>query len=104
MKRIREIFLTQYIGAIVIGMLVVQAIAGFISLLMQPLIWYTQARESRSVMQAALPWFPWSELLPSAITVALYVVVSYLLFAWLYQTEEGKLAAGEAEKTAGQSD
>jgi hypothetical protein len=27
MRRIREIFLTQYIGAIVIGMLVVQAIA-----------------------------------------------------------------------------
>jgi ABC-type antimicrobial peptide transport system permease subunit len=103
MKRIREIFLTQYIGAIVIGMLVVQAIAGFISLLMQPLIWYTQARESRSAMQFALP-FPWSQLLPSAITIALYVVVSYLLFAWLYQTEEGRLAAGEAEKTASRSD
>jgi hypothetical protein len=33
MRRIREIFLTQYIGAIVIGMLVVQTIGGVISLL-----------------------------------------------------------------------
>ena len=103
MRRIREIFLTQYIGAIVIGMLVVQAIAGFISLLMQPVIWYTQVRESRSIMQSALPAFPWSKLLPSAITIVLYVVVSYLLFAWLYQTEERVLASGKGEKPGIQS-
>jgi predicted Kef-type K+ transport protein len=103
MRRIREIFLTQYIGAIVIGMLVVQAIAGVISLLMQPLIWYTQARESRSIMQSVLPLFPWSQLLPPVITVALYVVVSYLLFAWLYQTEEKTLATTDAEKPEIQS-
>ena len=103
MRRIREILLTQYIGAIVVGMLVVQAIAGFISLLMQPVIWYMQARESRSIMQAALPPFPWSKLLPSAITIALYVIVSYLLFVWLYRAEENKLAAAEVEKPEIQS-
>ena len=98
MRRIREIFLTQYIGAIVIGMLAAQTIGGVISLLMQPVIWYTQSRESRSVMQSALPPFPWSQLLPSLITIALYVVVSYLLFVWLYRTEEGMLAARAVEK------
>jgi Kef-type K+ transport system membrane component KefB len=103
MRRIREIFLTQYIGAIVIGMLVVQAIAGAISLFMQPIIWYTQGRDSRSVMESALPPFPWSKLLPSAITVALYVIVSYWLLAWLYRTEEGMSVTDEIEKTESQS-
>jgi hypothetical protein len=54
-------------------------------------------------MQSALPAFPWSKLLPSAITIVLYVVVSYLLFAWLYQTEERVLASGKGEKPGIQS-
>jgi len=103
MRRIREIFLTQYIGAIVIGMLVVQALGGAISLLMQPVIWYMQVRESRSVMQSPLASFPWSKLLPSAITIALYVIVSYLLFGWLYRTEKSMLVAGAAEKSENRS-
>jgi hypothetical protein len=87
MKRIREIFLTQYIGAIVIGMLVVQAAVGTISLVIQPVIWYTQSRDSRSVMSGLGP-FPWLKMLPTAITVALYVIVCYMLLGWLYRTEE----------------
>jgi H+/Cl- antiporter ClcA len=84
MRRIREIFRTQYIGAIVVGMLVTQALTGIVSLLVQPVIWYQQYHESRSVMQSGLPPFPWSKLLPLGLTVVLYVLVSYLMYTWIY--------------------
>jgi H+/Cl- antiporter ClcA len=98
MRRIREILLTQYIGAIVIGMLLAQALTGLVSLLVQPVIWYQQVRESHSVMDRGLPPFPWSKLLPLAITIALYVIVSYLLVTWLYPVEEAVSATREPEK------
>jgi hypothetical protein len=98
MRRIREIFRTQYIGAIVIGMLVSQALTGVVSLLLQPLIWYQQYHESRSVMQSGLPPFPWSKLLPLGLTVALYILVSYLLYAWVYAKETKLDEATSAEK------
>jgi H+/Cl- antiporter ClcA len=87
MKRIREILLTQYIGAIAIGMMIAQALVGFVSLLVQPVIWYQQTRSSRSVLESASP-LPWSNLLPLALTVVLYVAVSYALLIWLYPAEK----------------
>ena len=83
MRRIRELLRTQYIGAIVIGMLVAQAMVGIVSLLIQPVIWYQQSRGARSVLPGASP-FPWSNLLPLTLTVILYLLVAYLFLAWVY--------------------
>lgn len=98
MRRIREIFLTQYIGAIVIGMLVVQGLGGLISLLVQPLLWYQQSRSSRSSFALAAQSFPWGSLLPAIISVGLYFVVSYLFLAWLYPAEQ-EVRGKEEEST-----
>ena len=90
MKRIREIFLTQYIGAIVIGMLVVQGLAGLISLLVQPIVWYQQ-RSSHSSFET----FPWGNMLPALVSIGLYFVASYLFLAWLYPAEREALVEQE---------
>ena len=97
MIRIREIFLTQYIGAIVIGMLVSQALMNAISLLMEPLVWYEQTHARQSVMNTSQS-FPWSNLLRPAITIALYVVVSYALLSWLYPPQRSSVVNEESEK------
>ena len=69
MERIREILLTQYIGAIVIAMVLTEALGGVVSLLVEPLIWYQQASRSHSAMEPGLKPFPWSDLLPLACII-----------------------------------
>jgi len=98
MRRIRKILLTQYIGAIVIGMLLAQAVGGVVSLAVEPVIWYQQASQSRSVMEPGLKPFPWSDMLPVGIKIALYAFVAYLLLAWLYVPEKG--APADADSNA----
>ncbi len=100
MIRIREILLTQYIGAIVIGMLIAQALMRVIGLLMEPVIWYQQARSSGSVLDSNSSSFPFSRMLSPTLTVILYVVASYLLLAWLYGAETTAGADSEAAEHA----
>ena len=99
MESVRQIFRTHYIGAIVIGMLLTQALTGAISLLIQPVVWYQQAHESRSVMQSGLPPFPWPKLLPLVLTVVLYGLFSYLLYRWLYRHGEGEAKSSSGPQT-----
>jgi len=87
MERIREILLTQYIGAIVIAMLLTEALGGVVSVLVEPVIWYQQASRLRSAMEPGLKPFPWSDLLPLGIRILLYAFVAYLLLSWLYRNE-----------------
>ena len=96
MRRIRELLLTQYIGAIVIGMLIAQALMRVVGLLMEPVIWYQQARSSGSALDSSSTSFPFSRMLSPALTVILYIVVSYWLLVWLYGAETTVAAANEA--------
>lgn len=96
----REIFLTQYIGAIVIGMLLVQGIGGVISLLVEPIVWYQQNRASHSVIQSTSPILPWESFLPLLIRIGLYFVVSYLLFSLLYPGDPAPIT-GQATEESG---
>lgn len=98
MKRVREIFLTQYIGAIAIGMLVVQGIGGIISIVVDPLVWYQQNRGSHSVMGSMTSSYSLVSLLPLVVRIGLYFVVSYFLFVWLYPTET--IPPNEVDATA----
>jgi len=83
MKRVREILLTQYIGAIVVGMLIAQAVMTAISIVIQPIIWYS-TRASGSALGGSAPGFDFSRSLSPGLTTVLYVAVSYVLLSWLY--------------------
>jgi hypothetical protein len=95
MRRIREILLTQYIGAIVIGVVIAQALMRAVGLLMEPVLWYQQGRPSGSALDSS-PMFPFSRMVSPALTVILYFVVSYLLLVWLYGAESMPMPEGES--------
>lgn len=89
MRRVREILLTQYIGAIVVGFIAAQGLLGLVALVTTPLRWYLEFhnRESVSVLFHATPQqvpFPWDSLLSLSVNVVLYLLIAYLLAHWLY--------------------
>jgi len=83
MERIREILLTNYIGAVTIGLVLAQAIFGFVNALVQTAVSYWTISQSRGVMGAPTQ-FQWSGLIVSMVTVFLYLLVCFSLIRWLY--------------------
>lgn len=90
MKRIREVLLTQYIGAITIGFVLAQTVTGFISGLVQTGANYYFARGEPGSVMGGAPVFPWKTLMFWLITAALQLLVAFLLITWLYAPEKDK--------------
>jgi len=85
MKRIREILLNEYIGAITIGLLLAQALGGVISTILQPMITYLENRSRPASIFAPAPSiFNWPSLIINIISIILHLLVAFLLFTWLY--------------------
>ena len=107
MGRIREILLTQYIGAIVVGFITAQGLIGLVALVTIPLRWYLEFRNrtSSSVLYHATNQqisFPWDSVLAASVNILLYLLVAYWLARWLYpQAEES--STPEIKIEAGQS-
>ena len=107
MTRIREILLTQYIGAIVIALLLVNAFGNFIQLCMLPIVFQVSVHfRSHSVFGSVNePQFDWQGFLSVAVRVVLYVAATYALVAWLYlqrePVEEPEVAEGPEEPDEG---
>jgi hypothetical protein len=83
MRKLRQILLTEYIGAIIIGFLLAQALAATISTLVQSISFYLEGR-SRSSVFGGRAGFEIGALVPPAASVILEVVVAFLLISWLY--------------------
>jgi hypothetical protein len=83
MRNIREILLTQYIGAIAIGLILAQAVLGFVNALVQAGATYWAIQQGRSVLTES-PAFPWRNLITSIITVSLYLLICLISIRWLY--------------------
>ena len=63
MTKLREVLLTQYIGAITIGFVLAQTVTGVISGLVQTgFNYYWTSHDSNSVLGGTVP-FPWKTLL-----------------------------------------
>lgn len=92
MRRLREILLTQYIGAITIGLILAQGIIGLIRVVVEPLDWYVRTGDSQgSVLfsaKAPRPLFPWEGFILGVVDFLLYFVVCYLMVRWLYGNSE----------------
>jgi|ERR1700739_1812916 hypothetical protein len=92
MKRLREILLTQYIGAIVIGLVAAQGVIEAMGVATLPLRWYLGSHNAKtqSVLfneqPRALP-FPWESTLSGLTTVLLYFAASFLIAQWLFPAD-----------------
>ncbi len=87
MKKLREVLLTQYIGAITIGFVLAQTVTGVISGLVQTSFnYYFTRQSSNSVLGSATP-FPWKNLLFWLATAILELLVAFILIRWLYAPE-----------------
>jgi hypothetical protein len=95
MRTIKEILLTEYIGAIVVAVLIADAFTSFVMTFVE---------------QVAIHLQPFRQLPPgqhlsitysiggTAIRIAIYLVIAYLLVQWLYKSNspsEGSLPAAD---------
>jgi hypothetical protein len=85
MQKIREILLNEYIGAIAIGLLLVQAAGSAINVIVRIVRFYLEKNiRSDSVFSGAESAFPWISVAGLAINLVLYLLIIYLLLYWLY--------------------
>jgi len=100
MRKLRQILLTEYIGAIIIGFLLAQALAATISTIVQAISFYLEGR-SRSSVFGGRAGFEFGALLPPAISVILEVLTAFILIYWLYWSGDRQVEAHvEAETEA----
>ena len=81
----REILLTQYIGSILVALLVWQAAIEVITIVVRTGFWFYNYRHTESVLggSSGTP-YPWDNLIFAAVTVAVYLLTAYGLARWLY--------------------
>ena len=84
MKRLRAVLLNQYIGAMTVGFLLAQTVAGAITGLVQTSMSYYFARRETSSVMGGSSVFPGSTLIFLLVAVALELLVAFLLMNWLY--------------------
>jgi hypothetical protein len=84
LAKLREILLTQYIGSILIALLVWQAAIEIVSIVVRSGFWYFKQRHGQSVLLPSGITYPWDSLIFAAVTAGLYLATSYLLARWLY--------------------
>jgi hypothetical protein len=83
MDRIRQILLTQHIGAIAIGLIVAQTLLSFVSGLVQAGVTSFAIQQAGSLL-AGTKAFSWTNLIASMISVGLNLLISLWLIRWLY--------------------
>jgi len=89
MRRLREVLVNEYIGAIAIGFLLAQAAGGVIGVILQPLITYFENRSRRQSIFAAPPSvFNWPQLILGIVSIVLHLLAALLLYLWLYRKKK----------------
>jgi len=83
MSKLRDVLLTQYIGAVTIGMIAAQAIMALINTFVQAGAAYFAIRQSTTSVFSP-PQFSWRTPVVSIITVFLEFLACAILIRWLY--------------------
>jgi ABC-type lipoprotein release transport system permease subunit len=86
MRTIREILLTEYIGAILIGVLIADAIGALIITGVNQISYSMQSRHNPVLNSHRLSMT--YSVLDSVVRAALFLLVAYLLARWLYPAPE----------------
>jgi len=97
MKRIREILLTQYIGAITIGFILAQAIIQFIDNIALGAMRYWTPEEFQGSAMGGARSFPWANFVVPLAAIVLHLLVGFSLIRWLYSEEKAKSGDNEEE-------
>lgn len=85
LRRIRNVLSSEYIGAITIGFLLAQVVAGIANSVVQWLAFYATERQDHSNIFRSEPRvFPWWNVTLPIVSVLLYLVAAGVLFYWLY--------------------
>ncbi len=84
MKRIREILLTQYIGAITIGFILGEATVRLVNELTNAVGTYWAIQQVRESVLGGPRSFPWTNFITAMVSVALQFLAGFLLLRWLY--------------------
>ncbi|SRR5258706_9779627 len=101
MRRIREILLTQYIGAITIGFIFAQAMIQFINVTVQVGANYWASRQDNHSALVASVSFRWNDFIVSMTSVALNLLAGFLLIRWLYAMPPAELRDEEIHEDSG---
>jgi len=88
MNKIREILLTEYIGAILVALLVSDAIIALIALLIGQIYWHVSLAGRYRTESLG------HSMLTTLVKMLLYLGSAYLLARWLYGTKS-PVAQGE---------
>jgi len=83
MRMIREILLTEYIGAILIGVLIADAFGTFITTIVARVSYYLRSRNDAFIGTHRLSTS--YSFLDSFFRIALYLLAAYLIARWLYR-------------------
>jgi hypothetical protein len=78
-QKLREILLTRYIGSILIALLCSQALIVLIENISRTIFWVINYQRPHSAFEPSHSSFAWDNLIFSAVTIALYLVVAYAL-------------------------
>lgn len=96
-SKLREILLTQYIGSILVALLVWQAVVEIWTIAVRSGFWAYSRLHSESVMGVvSRSPFAWDRMIFSAITIVLYLLTAWGLARWLFPPAT-QPRGGEAE-------
>lgn len=104
MRRIREILLTQYIGAITVAFILAQAAIQFINEIVLTAARYWATEQARESALSGPRAFPWTNFVVAMASVALQVLVGFILIRWLYAEDQKQSGDEEAETLGGESE
>lgn len=87
MRKIREILLTEYIGAILIAVLIADAFSALITLLISQISYYARFPTHASIQSVRLSTT--YSTLSAAVRIALFLGSAYVIARWLYGRRSG---------------
>ena len=84
MNQLREFLRHQYIGAIVIGLLLYQGITSIIPATVGPIFYFIRRNADHSVLSSERPPIPWDTLFQNLVQAVLLFLLAWVMLRWLY--------------------
>lgn len=82
-RKLREVLLAQYIGAMVVALLVCQAVISFVHGIIRTVSLYIEQSRNQSVFGSNAV-VNWMIVIQTLVSICFYLLVSYSLARWLY--------------------
>jgi hypothetical protein len=95
MRTVRQILLTEYMGAILVGVLIADAVSALVVTTIGQIFYYLQSRNN-PVFRAHRPSAGYA-LVDSVVRAALFLLVAYLIARWLYPANAGNSQQAETQ-------